>query len=149
MYDAETLFLPATGPLALSAKEKGPLVFASGLLLVGDAARVIDPITGGGIANGTLQGKIAGEVLRECTEARDFSETALLKYERQWRDEMENKLWRNWMAKEKLITLDDKTLDSVVQTLSECELPSMSVYALLAALKQKLPELVKEFEELI
>ncbi len=39
---------------------------ADGLLLVGDAARVIDPITGGGIANGCIQGVIAGEVLGEC-----------------------------------------------------------------------------------
>jgi hypothetical protein len=33
--------------------------------------------------------------------------------------------------------------------LSESNLKSMSVYSLLAALKEKLPDLVKEFEEFI
>ena len=122
---------------------------ANGLLLVGDAARVIDPITGGGIANGCIQGVFAGQVLGECSEAGDFSEAALQKYEKLWRDELENKLWRNWMVKEKLITLPDKTLDDVVKVLSESDLKTMSVYSLLAALKEKLPELVKEFQEFI
>jgi digeranylgeranylglycerophospholipid reductase len=122
---------------------------ADGLLLVGDAARVIDPITGGGIANGCIQGVIAGKVLGECAQAGDFSDAALQRYEKLWRDELENKLWRNWMVKEKLITLPDKTLDDIVKVLSESDLKSMSVYSLLAALKEKLPDLVKEFEEFI
>jgi len=45
--------------------------------------------------------------------------------------------------------LPDKTLDDVVKVLSECDIKQMSVYNLLAALKEKLPELVKEFEEFI
>ena len=122
---------------------------ADGLLLVGDAARVIDPITGGGIANGCIQGVFAGQVLGECAESGDFSNEALQKYEKIWRDELENKLWRNWMVKEKLITLPDKTLDDIVKVLSESDLKSMSVYSLLAALKVKLPDLVKEFQEFI
>ena len=36
-----------------------------GLMLVGDAARMIDPLTGGGIANGCIAGKICGEVAAE------------------------------------------------------------------------------------
>jgi digeranylgeranylglycerophospholipid reductase len=122
---------------------------ADGLMLVGDAARVIDPITGGGIANGCIQAKFAGKVLGECAQVKDFSEAALQRYEKLWRDELENKLWRNWMAKEKLITLSDKTLDETVKVLSECDIKQMSVYNLLAALKEKLPDLVKEFEEFI
>jgi len=120
-----------------------------GLLLVGDAARVIDPITGGGIANSCIQGVYAGQVLGECAEAGDFSDAALQRYEKLWRDELENKLWRNWMVKEKLITLSDKTLDDIVKVLSDSDLKSMSVYSLLAALKEKLPDLVKEFEQFI
>ena len=134
---------------AVSVSPPVEKAIADGLLLVGDAARVIDPITGGGIANGTIQAVFAGEVLGDCAQAGDFSEAALQKYEKLWRDQLENKLWRNWMAKEKLITLSDKTLDEVVKVLSECDIKSMSVYNLLAALKGKLPDLVKEFEEFI
>jgi digeranylgeranylglycerophospholipid reductase len=122
---------------------------ADGILLVGDAARVIDPITGGGIANGCIQGKIAGEVLGECVQAKDFSESALKPYEKLWRDELENKLYRNWMAKEKMTTLTDTQLDGVIEILAGCDIREMNVYNILAALKEKMPDLVKEFEEFI
>ncbi len=120
-----------------------------GFMLVGDAARVIDPITGGGIANGCMTGMHAGKVLAKCVEGNDFSETALQEYETLWRDDLENKLWRNWMAKEKFLTLPDKTLDSVIDTLNEVGVEKMSVYNLLKAIKERHPELVKEFEEFL
>lgn len=121
----------------------------NGLILVGDSARIIDPITGGGIANGLLAGKFAGEVLGDCAEANDYSETALMPYDKKWRDAMENRLWRNWMAKEKFLTLSDKTLDGVIDTLSTANVDQMSVHNILIAIKERHPELVKEFEELI
>lgn len=121
----------------------------NGLILVGDSARIIDPITGGGIANGLLAGKFAGEVLGDCMQANDYSEAALMPYDKKWRDAMENRLWRNWMAKEKFLTLSDKTLDGVIDTLSTANVDQMSVHNILIAIKEKHPELVKEFEELI
>ncbi len=121
----------------------------NGLILVGDSARIIDPITGGGIANGLLAGKFAGEVLGDCAQANDYSEAALMPYDKKWRDAMENRLWRNWMAKEKFLTLSDKTLDGVIDTLSTANVDQMSVHNILIAIKEKHPELVKEFEELI
>lgn len=121
----------------------------NGLILVGDSARIIDPITGGGIANGLLAGKYAGEVLGDCVQAKDFSAEALMPYDKLWRDAMEDRLWRNWMAKEKFLTLSDKTLDGVIDTLSTANVDKMSVHNILIAIKEKHPELVKEFEELI
>jgi digeranylgeranylglycerophospholipid reductase len=122
---------------------------ADGILLVGDAARVIDPITGGGIANGCIMGLLAGEVLGDCAQGNDFSEIALKRYEKLWREELEDKLYRNWMAKEKMVTLTDQQLDGVIETLATCDISQMNVYNILAALKEKMPDLVKEFEDLI
>jgi digeranylgeranylglycerophospholipid reductase len=119
------------------------------MLLVGDAARIIDPITGGGIINGCQSGMFAGQVLGKCAQAGDFSDAALQPYEKLWRDAMENRLWRNWMAKEKFLTLSDKTLDSIVETLNESDIDKVTVYSLLKAIKEKHPEVVKEFEDLI
>jgi digeranylgeranylglycerophospholipid reductase len=119
------------------------------MLLVGDAARIIDPITGGGIINGCQSGMFAGQVLGECAKTGDFSDAALQPYEKLWRDSMENRLWRNWMAKEKFLTLHDKVLDSIVETLNESDIDKVTVYSLLKAIKEKHPEVVKEFEDLI
>ena len=43
-----------------------------GLLLVGDSARMIDPITGGGIINGCIAGKYAGETLAKAGGYQGF-----------------------------------------------------------------------------
>jgi digeranylgeranylglycerophospholipid reductase len=120
-----------------------------GLLLVGDAARIIDSITGGGIANGCITGMYAGNVLGNAAQAGDFSSAVLEEYEKLWRDKLEDKLWRNWMAKEKLITLSDKTLDEVIQTLSESGIDKLSVHNILKVVRDKHPDLVREFEEMI
>jgi digeranylgeranylglycerophospholipid reductase len=122
---------------------------ADNILLVGDAARQIDPITGGGISNGCKAGRIAGEVLANCTRGGDFSARALQKYENGWRDMLENALYRNWMAKEKLVTLPDDAFDGILATLNEVGVEKMSTLSILKAVGQSYPDLVKEFQNLL
>jgi len=121
----------------------------SGILLVGDAARQIDPITGGGISNSCKAAKVAGEVLARATREKDFSERSLQRYEKGWRDLIENHLYRNWMAKEKLVTLSDDTFNKVIATLNEVGVEKMSTYSILKAIEAKHPELVREFQEFL
>jgi digeranylgeranylglycerophospholipid reductase len=120
-----------------------------GVMLVGDAARQIDPVTGGGISNSCRAGKVAGEVLAMATREKDFSERSLSRYEKGWRDLMENHLYRNWMAKEKLVTLSDETLNNCVAALNEVGVEKMSSLAILKAIEKKYPDLVKEFQDLL
>ena len=120
-----------------------------GLLLVGDSARQIDPITGGGISNSCRSGKVAGEVLAKATEEDDFSAKFLQRYENGWRDLIEDHLYRNWMAKEKLVTLSDETFDKIIATLNEVGVEEMSTYAILKAVEKRHPDLVKDFQELL
>jgi len=120
-----------------------------GLMLVGDSARLIDPITGGGIAHACLSGRFAGEIAGKAAESGNFTKEILGEYETLWRDRLESKLWRNWMAKEKLISITDEQFDTIIQTLAEVGVEKMSVYNLLKVMKERLPEMVKEFEDLI
>ncbi len=126
-----------------------PETTGNGIALVGDAARMIDPITGGGIGNGCRAGRILGDVLARCTETGDFSKAALQAYEKGWRAVLEEQLWRNWMAKNKLCTLSDETFDKIIDTLQHANLAKLSVHRILLAIKERHPELVKEFEDLI
>ena len=121
----------------------------NGIAVVGDAARMIDPITGGGIGNGCRAGRILGEVLATCAETGDYSKEALQPYEKGWRAELEEPLWRNWMAKNKLCTLSDATFDKIISTLATANLTKLSVHTILKVIKDKHPELVKEFEDMI
>lgn len=121
----------------------------NGVLLVGDAARQIDPITGGGISNSCKAGKVAGEVLAKAVKERNFSEQSLRRYEKGWRDLLENNLYRNWMAKEKLVTLSDDTFNRIISALNEVGVEKMSTLAILKAIETKHPDLVREFQDLL
>ncbi len=119
------------------------------IILVGDAARVIDPITGGGICHACRTGMYAGKVLIECAKKNDFSKEALMPYEKMWRDRMEDKLFRNWMAKEKLATLTDDVIDDLIKMISGSDIKEVNVYNLLKVVKEKYPQVVEGFEDLI
>ena len=119
------------------------------IILVGDAARIIDPITGGGICHACRTGMYAGKVLTECAKTGDFSKKALQPYEKMWRDRMEDKLYRNFMAKEKLASLDDETIDELIKMVKTANLEHVTVYNLLKAVKEKFPKVVEGFEDLI
>jgi hypothetical protein len=53
------------------------------------------------------------------------------------------------MAKEKLVTLSDKTLDEITLTLSESGIDKLSVHNILKVMRERHPDLVKGFEEMI
>jgi digeranylgeranylglycerophospholipid reductase len=91
----------------------------------------------------------AGQVLAECNKTGDFSKKALQPYEKRWRDRMEDKLFRNWMAKEKLASLDDDTIDDIIKMIKTSEISNVTVYNLLKAIKEKYPKVVEGFEDLI
>ncbi len=122
---------------------------ADNLVLVGDAARIIDPITGGGICHACRTGMYAGKVLTECAKTGDFSKAALKPYEKMWRDRMEDKLYRNFMAKEKLMELDDETIDELIKLIQDSDIQEVNVYNLLKVVKEKFPKVVEGFEDLI
>ncbi|MDR3206478.1 MAG: NAD(P)/FAD-dependent oxidoreductase [Candidatus Methanoplasma sp.] len=119
------------------------------IILVGDAARIIDPITGGGICHACRTGMYAGKVLVEAVSKGDLSKKALMPYEKMWRDRMEDKLYRNWMAKERLAELDDATIDELVKLISGSDIEEVNVYNLLRVIKERFPKVVEGFEELI
>lgn len=80
------------GARRVSAVKGWPLTFGSqagrtagpGWLLCGDAACLIDPVSGEGIGNALLSGRLAGETLL----AGDWSPAGLMAYERAWRREL-------------------------------------------------------------
>jgi digeranylgeranylglycerophospholipid reductase len=121
----------------------------NGVMLVGDAARHIDPLTGGGIVNGILAGRICGEVGAEAVQKGDCSKEFLMKYDKGWRLEFEDKLIRNYMAKEKLITLTDEVFDNVLEALQGMDIETVTTLNILRAVQSKYPDLVAEFEEML
>ena len=59
-------------------------------MLVGDAASLVDPLTGEGIGNASISGRFAALQAKECLDANDFSSTFLKQYDKMVYD----KLWK-------------------------------------------------------
>lgn len=72
-----------------------------GCMLVGDAARQVDPLTGGGITNAMTAGQYAAEVAAQAIEADDTSARKLAKYEERWASTLGRKMARNYRLKER------------------------------------------------
>ncbi len=136
-----------TGAVSISQVPKS--VVTDNVMLVGDSARLIDPITGGGIANACISGKIAAEIAYEAIKNGDTSKEFLQKYDKIIKEKFEKRNLRNWFAKEKLSELSDETLNKLVDAISSVNIDSISVKSLLGAVQQKYPELIKEFEDLL
>lgn len=119
---------------------------ADGLLLVGDAARMIDPVTGGGILNGCLAGKFAGEIAGEALEAGEYGAAFLDRYDRRWRARLEEQLYRNYMIKERLLRMDDEAINRLVRAVADVALQNVTAAGVMDALRERHPELLAEFD---
>lgn len=64
-------------------------------VLAGDAASLIDPMTGEGIGNAVLSGKLAADQIVRCFEAQDFSARATAGYD----EALYGKLWKDLRKK--------------------------------------------------
>ncbi|MFX0096738.1 MAG: NAD(P)/FAD-dependent oxidoreductase [Candidatus Hodarchaeota archaeon] len=88
------------------------------VMLVGDAAGQVHPITGGGIGYAMVCGSIAGRVAVECITEGDTSEKALMKYELSWQDKYGEEFVKMLELRKLLEETDDKTLDKLGEVLS-------------------------------
>jgi digeranylgeranylglycerophospholipid reductase len=61
-------------------------ISAPGIMLVGDAARQVNPLSGGGIASGMIGGSIAGRIAGESIKISKLDN--ILTYDKAWRDRL-------------------------------------------------------------
>lgn len=97
--------------------------YADNLILVGDAARHVNPITGGGIHTALSGGKIAAEFLIRHLSAPEANcaAAALKGYQDEWLKAMGDKMWKLYHTKTKVFHHEDiPTRDAYLyQTMSD------------------------------
>lgn len=87
------------------------------IALVGDAARLVDPLTGGGIYNAIISGKMAGEAAVRAIQEDDI---LLLKdYERQWLKKRGREFKIKSKLKEAYLKMSDKDIENFIYFLSK------------------------------
>jgi digeranylgeranylglycerophospholipid reductase len=118
---------------------------ADNLLIAGDAARVVDPLTGGGIYNAMYTGKLAAEVAADCIKKGDTSKSALMVYDKTWRaSKMGKAIERNYHIKEYLIKQPDAKLNEIIHSVSKMNLKEFSTISLIKEIIRVNPKLVLE-----
>jgi digeranylgeranylglycerophospholipid reductase len=98
--------IPSTLPLPKTVKEN--------IMLVGDAARQTNAVSGGGIANAIIAGKMAGEVAGN-TISKGKPISHLEQYDRLWRIELEKTLIKK--LKQRRFLESDSASERMVRTL--------------------------------
>jgi digeranylgeranylglycerophospholipid reductase len=123
---------------------------ADGLLIAGDAARVVDPLTGGGIYNAMFTGRLAANVAADCIADGNTGKNALMAYDTGWRtSKMGRTIERNYHIKEYLIKLPDEKLNAIIRSVSKLNLTEFSTITLIKELMKVNPKLVVELGMLV
>jgi len=104
--------------------------YTTNLILVGDAARHVNPITGGGLHTALKGGTIAGEFLSELIQTDKKASAENLKgYQDAWLEQLGNKMWQLYRVKKDIFQTKDiaQRNDKLYQTMSDYFNPN-SVY---------------------
>jgi digeranylgeranylglycerophospholipid reductase len=119
------------------------------LLLVGDAARQVDPITGGGLMASIEAGEIAGETIGKAVGEQRFDKKMLSPYEEKLENTVYKKLKRNYVVKEIVLGMEDKTLNMLADSLKDYKFDELSTLSLVKALVLKHPSLLIKLKPLM
>jgi len=86
-------------------------IVANNVMVVGDAAHQVNPVSGGGIISGMIGGMIGGQVAAEAIAKKDLSH--LTEYEKRWQKRLG---WRHevfYNIKEAIASFSDDTLNGI------------------------------------
>jgi digeranylgeranylglycerophospholipid reductase len=97
--------------------------FADGLLLCGDAAHMINPLSGGGIVNAMKSGRLAAQTAVAALHTGDVSAAALESYHAKWMRLLGDDHVRFYRVKEALARFDDAFYDNLARTVNRIPEP--------------------------
>jgi flavin-dependent dehydrogenase len=85
------------------------------LLVVGDAAGMVKPTTGGGVIVGGMAANVAGRIVTDALSNQEEGKIKLDAYEETWRSLLMRELRTMYVTQKLLSSFSDKGLDSLVR----------------------------------
>lgn len=95
------------------------------ILVVGEAAGQVKPTTGGGIYYGLLCADIAVATIHQAFLAKDFSQSMLASYQRQWRAKLGKELRTGYWAHYLYRKLDNKQIERLYNLAINTNIPQL------------------------
>ncbi|HEY6853172.1 MAG TPA: NAD(P)/FAD-dependent oxidoreductase [Gemmatimonadales bacterium] len=92
--------------------------YADGVLLAGDAAHMINPLSGGGIVNAMKAGRLAGRTAATAIAAGDTGAARLSAYHKAWMDLLGDDHLKYYRIKQALEDLDDSFFNGLARTVN-------------------------------
>ncbi len=127
-------------PTAATLKQ----IVKDNIMLVGDAARQVNPITGGGIVQGMIAARIAGEVAAEAVKEKKFEAKFLKKYHRLWDKKLGKTQKITFDLKEKFMTMSDDRFNRIVEFCQKIPRDQFSLKALFTEAVKGDPKLMMD-----
>jgi digeranylgeranylglycerophospholipid reductase len=115
-------------------------ISTDGIMVVGDAAGMVNPLTGGGIISGMQGGLIAGEIAAAAVKEGDTSEKRLSNYDERCEKEIGDSFNKYMESRKYLKSLSYEEFDLIVKAFNETEFERISTAELLKVLVKVSPK---------
>ncbi len=101
---------------------------ADGMLLVGDAAGQVKPLSGGGLYTGFVCAKIAGQVAAKAALAGRTTRDDLAIYQHRFKRDIGDEILFGKAARSLLLDLSDEAIDAIVKSINHKEIIDLISY---------------------
>ncbi len=116
--------------------------YSDGVMIAGDAAHMINPLSGGGIVNAMKAGRLAGCTAAAAIREGDTSEGRLSAYHKAWMDLLGDDHLKYYRIKQALEGLDDSFFNGLARTVNAIPQEKRSLGRIFAHALVKHPQLI-------
>jgi len=116
--------------------------YADGVLLAGDAAHMINPLSGGGIVNAMKAGRLAGRTAAAAIQENDTTPRRLAAYHQAWMDLLGDDHLKYYRIKQALEGLDDQFFNGLARTVNAIPQEKRTLGRIFANALVKHPQLI-------
>jgi digeranylgeranylglycerophospholipid reductase len=116
--------------------------YGDGVLLCGDAAHTVNPLSGGGIVNAMKSGRLAGRAAAAAIRAGDTSAARLEGYHRDWMRLLGDDHLKYYAIKQALERFDDAFFNRLARTVNAVPLERRTLGRIFAAALVRHPQLL-------
>ena len=116
--------------------------YTDGVIVAGDAAHMINPLSGGGITNAMKAGRLAGCTAAAAIRDRDTSERRLSSYHQAWMELLGEDHLKYYRIKHALENLDDTFFNSLARTVNKIPAEKRSIGRIFTHALLKHPQLI-------
>ncbi len=101
-------------------------IVSDNLMIVGDAAGQVNPLTGGGIISALKAGKYAGEVAKAAIQEGNYSKKRLEEYEKKCKADFDPIFKKYLKSRNYIRSLSDNDIDSIFKAIQKQEIENIS-----------------------